>query len=156
MGIEIERKFLVDKEKWAVLSQPEPLEVMQGYISTGAGNSVRVRVTGDQAFLTVKGASNGLSRLEFEYPIPLADARQMIQAMCGSRITKLRYHIPFGRHLWEVDVFLGDNEGLIVAEVELASETETPELPAWLGKEVTSEERYYNVRLADFPFRDWQ
>lgn len=155
MATEIERKFLVDMAVVGPLD--DGMEIQQGYVSTAGGATVRVRLAGDRAWLTLKGPATGISRSEFEYPIPPVDARQMIAEFCGERvITKIRYCRRYARHLWEIDVFGGDNAGLVVAEVELASESEQPELPPWAGREVTGDQRYFNSSLYHHPFRDWE
>lgn len=155
MAIEIERKFLVDLSLLGELSGGTPIK--QGYIQHSQGTTVRVRIKGDQGFLTLKSASRGLSRLEFEYPIPLADADEMLASLCSDRhIEKTRYVIPFGKHLWELDLFSGANEGLVIAEVELTSEKECIELPAWVTEEVSGDPRYANSSLVDRPFNTWQ
>ena len=155
MATEIERKFLVDPATVGALEDGQIIR--QGYISTEANAVVRVRLAGEQAWLTLKGAATGISRSEFEYPIPSADAQQMIAGFCGARvISKTRYRRYHAGYLWEIDVFDGDNTGLIVAEVELASESEQPELPPWVGREVSGDLRYYNSSLCSHPFRDWR
>lgn len=156
MGIEIERKFLVNQAKWKAIEKPEGLPVQQGYICTAPEKSVRVRMAGRHAFLTIKGETTGLSRPEFEYEIPYEDARQLLQQLCGQVISKIRYRIPYGAHLWEVDVFEKENEGLIIAEVELASENAAVQLPEWVSEEVTGIARYYNASLANSPYQSWE
>jgi adenylate cyclase len=118
--------------------------------------SVRVRVAGTRGLLTVKGKTRGLARDEFEYEIPVEDARAMLATLAGPAVTKLRYEVPVGPHTWEVDVFQGDNEGLVVAEIELTSEDEAFERPSWVGEEVTRDARYLNTNLAAQPFRSWR
>lgn len=153
MATEIERKFLLRDTGFL---QGLPGErICQGYLSDAVDATVRVRLVGNQGFLTIKGRSHGISRSEFEYPIPATDAEQLL-AMCGaSRIDKTRYRIPHGRHLWEVDVFSGANEGLVVAEIELASEEEVFARPDWLGEEVSHDSRYFNSQLSRQPFSGW-
>jgi CYTH domain-containing protein len=154
VALEIERKFLVIPNLW----KPESNGVLyrQGYLSVAPERSVRVRVAGDQARLTVKGASERLGRLEFEYPIPLDDATTLLERVClQPLIEKTRYRQRFGRHTWEIDVFQGDNAGLIIAEIELADEAEDFERPLWIGKEVSDDPRYFNASLAVRPFRGW-
>jgi len=152
MATEIERKFLLRDTGFL---QGLPGErICQGYLSDAVDATVRVRLVGNQGFLTIKGRSHGISRSEFEYPIPATDAEQL--AMCGaSRIDKTRYRIPHGGHLWEVDVFSGANEGLVVAEIELASEEEVFARPDWLGEEVSHDSRYFNSQLSRQPFSGW-
>lgn len=158
MALEIERKFLVNSDDWrrdATGALREGVRFRQGYIPSEAA-AVRVRMEGSQGVLTIKARSQGLARLEFEYPIPAADAQEMLDNVCSQpQIDKIRYCIPVGAHIWEVDEFLGDNAGLIVAEIELADENEAFERPSWLGAEVTHDSRYLNIHLARIPFRTW-
>lgn len=152
MATEIERKFLVTGDAWR---QGEGLRYVQGYLNRDKARTVRVRIAEGQGFLTIKGANRGAVRAEFEYAIPLADAEALL-AMCdGPLIDKLRYRIPLDEHVWEVDEFLGDNAGLIVAEIELGHEAESFARPAWLGEEVTGDPRYYNSSLASQPYCTW-
>lgn len=154
MGTEIERKFLVTGQAWKN-DQPGK-RVRQGYLSLDKDRTVRVRTVGQHAWLTVKGQATGYSRLEFEYPIPLPDARQMLGDLCHqSIIDKTRYEIRHGQHVWEVDEFHGDNAGLVVAEIELNSEDEVFARPPWLGDEVSDDARYFNAELVRHPYRDW-
>lgn len=155
MGIEIERKFLVVDDTWRA-HVVQQTEIVQGYLLSGADLSIRVRLKGDAAFLTVKGRTEGIQRSEFEYPIPVPDARQMLEQFAdGPVIDKVRHLVDVGDHRWEIDVFAGDNQGLVLAEVELGSEDEDFELPGWAGPEVSDDPRYYNVNLARNPFREW-
>jgi adenylate cyclase len=154
MAKEIERKFLVKSLNFANLAPGIPIK--QGYISSGPNHSVRVRSYGDRGFITIKGPTNGMTRDEFEYEIPLADVEEMLSRMCEHLpIEKTRYRIPVGKHIFEVDRFGGANEGLTVAEVELGSENEAVELPDWIGGEVTGDPRYYNSNLSRRPFSTW-
>jgi CYTH domain-containing protein len=154
MGKEIERKFLVDGDDWRSLGQP--VRYRQGYLSTVKERTVRVRTIADKGYLTVKGVSTGISRAEFEYEIPVEDANAMLDALCERPlIEKNRHKIPFGKHTWEVDEFFGDNEGLILAEVELEDENETFESPSWIGQEVSDDARYFNANLIANPFCSW-
>lgn len=153
MGIEIERKFLV-REVSMLAGQPG-VRLSQGYLSFDPDRTVRVRVAEDGAWLTIKGRGKGISRAEFEYAIPIEEARQLLQFCTGSVVDKTRHRISHAGHLWEVDVFHGENDGLIVAEVELDSEDEVVELPPWIGAEVSDDPRYFNSKLAREPFRDW-
>jgi adenylate cyclase len=154
MALEIERKFLVDVARLGPLS--DGVDMSQGYISTGDGAVVRVRLAGECAWLTLKGRSVGCARSEFEYAIPAADARQMIDEFCGGRvIRKTRYLQEFGGYVWEIDVFAGDNAGLVVAEVELSDPGEQPPLPPWAGVEVTADNRYFNSSLYTHPYCRW-
>jgi adenylate cyclase len=155
--LEIERKFLVtsDAFKKEAFSQKR---ITQGYLSTVPERTVRVRTKGDQAFLTIKGASNetGMSRFEWEKEIPVEDAKKLLLLCEKGVIDKTRFEIKVGKHLYEVDEFYGDNQGLIMAEIELQSETESFEKPNWLGKEVTNDSRYYNAYLSKNPYTDWK
>lgn len=153
MSIEIERKFLLKGDAWRSLA--ESAYMCQGYLNTDTDRTVRVRITGEVAQLTIKGRSRGASRAEFEYEIPIDDAKQLMQLCEQPIIEKHRSRIPVGDIVWEVDEFLGENRGLIVAEVELQSEDQPLELPDWVGDEVTGDERYYNSRLATNPFQSW-
>ena len=152
MAKEIERKFLVSGE--FIQDSPESYRIMQGYICSDPDRTVRVRVRGDKGFLTIKGrgSEDGLSRYEWEKEIPVTEAAELM-ALCGSGvIDKTRYLVPFGKHTYEVDVFHGANEGLVLAEIELSDEQEAFEMPSWLGEEVTGDVRYYNSMLSLHPF----
>ncbi len=154
MGQEIERKFLVRGEAWRGLAAPTPYR--QGYLSTVAARTVRVRTVGDKGYLTVKGLSVGARRSEFEYEIPRADADAMLDELCERPlIEKTRRKIPFEGMIWEVDEFAGDNQGLVVAEVELSDENQEVRLPDWIGEEVTGDPRYFNANLIAHPFSTW-
>lgn len=155
MGLEIERKYLVKNDSWrdAVESQQH---VIQGYVVAAANATVRVRVKGDHAYLTIKGPSAGIGRSEYEYEVPVADGEAMLRELSATPLVeKTRYRVRCGEHLWDLDVFEGANAGLVMAEVELSREDEPFELPAWAGEEVSSDPRYYNASLANHPFRDW-
>jgi adenylate cyclase len=156
MGLEIERKFLV--RDMAVLAGVDGVAFRQGYLSTEPERSVRVRRSGDVAFITIKGISDpsGVSRAEFEYPIPAEDADAMLDELAlRPLIEKTRYRVEAGGRVWEIDVFAGANEGLVVAEVELPTEQAEVAVPAWAGAEVTGDPRYYNANLVAHPYRDW-
>jgi adenylate cyclase len=154
MGQEIERKFLVKSEAWRALGKPTPIR--QGYLASHPGPTVRVRIAGEQAWLTIKSPNAGVARSEFEYAIPLADASEMLETLCGRPLLdKQRTHIEMGEVTWEVDEFFGENLGLIVAEVELESEGQVVALPEWIGEEVTGDSRYYNSSLLTNPFSRW-
>jgi len=153
MGIEIERKYLLNGTTWKVGAKGS--SVRQGYLSTD-GVTVRVRTIGEEGFLTVKGPTHGVSRLEFEYSIPIADAERMLDVLCPHPlIEKTRYRIRHGDLVWEVDEFSGDNEGLVVAEVELSHEEQEISLPEWIGEEVSGDPRYSNSNLSVFPYTEW-
>ena len=153
MGIEIERKFLVNNDSWRDQVSAR-FACKQGYLVGDVKRTVRVRIMGEQGYLTVKGATEGCSRVEFEYEIDLSDASSML-LLCETVVEKTRYLIKYGGMTWELDVFEGENAGLIMAEIELESESQPIELPAWVGKEVTDDSRYYNTCLAKHPFREW-
>lgn len=153
MAKEIERKFLVDTGKLPTL--PKGHIMKQGYVPT-QGITVRARISNDQAFLTLKGRETGLSRSEFEYPIPVKDAQQILDELCSHPlIEKIRYLIPYGDHTWELDIFEGDNQGLVVAEIELGSEDESFLKPEWITEEVSHDTRYRNLNLIAHPFCRW-
>lgn len=155
MVLEIERKYLVINDEWKSSVESETV-MKQAYLATVEKASIRVRVAGERAFLNIKSATLGIRRSEFEYEIPLADAEAMLAELVdGAVIDKVRYHVRCGAHLWDLDVFHGANEGLIVAEVELASEDEDFELPAWTGQEVSGDPKYYNACLVKHPYCDW-
>jgi len=146
---EIERKFSIDKVKWEAVEKPIPQLIVQSYLSRNPECTVRVRIKNEQGFLTIKGKSTGISRSEFEYEIPLIEAQTMIETLSEKTLTKQRYNIPFGKHVWEVDVFGGKLEGLIIAEIELQSENETFEKPDWVVEDVSENIEFYNSRLID-------
>lgn len=153
MAIEIERKFLVLNDGWRTT---DGVLYRQGYLNRDKLRTVRVRQAGDQAFLTIKGKTTGISRTEFEYPIPVAEAQDLLGLCDGSLIEKIRHKVTYAGLLWEVDEFLGDNAGLVVAEVELTSAEQAIELPAWVGVEVSNDPKYYNSNLSTYPFLSWQ
>ena len=156
MGEEIERKFLVKNNSF-VDEAYEKRRIVQGYICADAGRSVRVRIRGNEGYLTIKSATNerGWSRYEFEKPISLEEAEELMKLCLPGLIDKVRHYVKAGNHVWEVDVFHGENEGLIVAEIELESEEESFELPSWVGQEVSGDAKYYNSMLAKRPFLEW-
>jgi len=155
MPTEIERKFLVHGDSWRDAVESET-RIMQGYLANNQNATVRVRVAGEQAWLTIKGMMRGPSRSEYEYAIPSEDAVTMLDELAVSApIDKVRYRVRCGGHVWDLDVFAGENQGLVMAEVELASEDEPFEMPDWAGREVTGDGRYYNVNLARHPYRHW-
>ena len=153
MGIEIERKFLVVGIAWR---QTAGVHFSQGYLNQDKERTVRVRLAGDKAFLTIKGITQGASRAEFEYEIPDADGAQLIKLCEGPIIEKIRRAVLHDGNTWEVDEFLGENAGLVVAEIELKSEDQGFARPEWLGEEVTHDSRYFNSSLARHPFSGWR
>jgi adenylate cyclase len=153
MALEIERKFLLINDDWRQLGTP--VHYAQGYLVADDFRTVRVRVAGNEGFLTIKGASEGFSRLEFEYPIPIAEASEMLGLCVMPMIEKFRTKISFEGKVWEIDEFEGDNRGLIMAEIELHSEEESFIIPPWIGEEVTGDKRYFNSQLALHPFQSW-
>ncbi len=154
MGVEIERKFLL-KEGVAVGEAKSSDRLAQGYVDASRA-SVRLRIKGDECFLTIKSAKKGQSRSEYEYLIPKADGLEMMEEMCGKPlIDKTRSLVEHEGHTWEVDTFHGENEGLVVAEIEFEEEGQEISLPEWVGKEVTDERKYSNASLAKKPFREW-
>lgn len=154
MGIEIERKFLVRGDGWRRQASAQT-RFSQGYLSRDPARKVRVRMAGEQAFLTIKGATTGATRAEFEYHIPVADVEQLLTMCDGPVVEKIRHLCPHEGMTWEVDEFLDANAGLVVAEIELQSEGQAFARPAWLGAEVTGDARYVNANLAVRPFTNW-
>ncbi len=154
MARETERKFLVDKRKWNASSQG--IRIAQGYLCTVPDRIVRVRRKGGHGYLTVKGKNEGISREEFEYEIPVRDADAMLRFCEQPIIEKVRYMEMIGGKAWEVDVFEGENEGLVIAEIELGSEEESFELPVWAGREVSQDTRFSNASLVQNPYRNWK
>lgn len=154
MAKEIERKFLVKNLSWK--TQAEGILYRQGYLSSVKERTVRVRIINDKAYMTIKGANSGITRLEYEYEIPFADASIMLDQLVERPIIeKYRYQIQQGSLTWEIDEFLGDNTGLIVAEIELQDEHQTFDHPDWLGQEVSDDSRYYNSNLVLNPYKTW-
>jgi len=161
MGVEIERKFLLAGDGWrAAVERTQAMA--QGYLNdldvlAGGGQkaSIRVRIEGEAAFLNIKSAQAGPSRLEFDYPVPVEDARQLLDLCVGGLVRKQRHYVRHGGHLWEIDEFEGENAGLVVAEIELDAVDEAFARPDWLGAEVTELRRYYNLALADRPYSQW-
>jgi adenylate cyclase len=155
MPTEIERKFLVCSDAWrAHVDKSE--HYVQGYLANTDLSSIRVRISDDEAWFNIKRAVPGVKRIEYDYSIPVDDARELLGGLCeGHLIEKTRYHVPCDGQLWEIDVFEGDNEGLIVAEIELEAPDQPFAHPAWLGREISHELRYYNNMLATRPFKDW-
>ncbi|AXE29969.1 adenylate cyclase [Chromobacterium phragmitis] len=153
MGLEIERRFVVSGDGWRGLAPA--VQYRQGYLSVEKERTVRVRVVGEQAWLTLKSNISNVSRHEFEYAIPLADAQTIMGAMCPMVVDKLRHRIAHGGFVWEVDEFFGDNAGLVLAEIELPSEDTPFAKPDWVGEEVTEDGRYTNAYLSKRPYRSW-
>lgn len=155
MPLEIERKFLVIGDAWRT-HVDRAVEMRQGYLSGGDGRaSVRVRIEGAHANLNIKAAVVGSARAEYEYGIPLDEAREMLAGLCVGRIEKIRHYVPRDGRVWEIDEFLGDNAGLVVAEIELSSVDDVFEQPDWVGRELTDERRWYNHALALRPYAQW-
>jgi adenylate cyclase len=155
MATEIERKFLVQNDLWRD-QVIEESRLQQGYLANQNNASIRVRTANGRAWLNIKSATLGIRRLEFEYEIPLEDAEQILQEIAQQPfIDKIRYKVKCGDHVWDLDVFEGANNGLVVAEVELGTEDEAFEMPQWAGAEVSGDPRYYNVNLVQHPYRDW-
>lgn len=161
MGMEIEHKFLIVDDSWRDVAY-KVVAMAQGYINdqsaldSGAQQaSVRVRIAGDEGFLNLKSRDMGPTRQEFDYPIPLGDARALLALCVGGTIEKRRHYVNYSGHVWEIDEFLGDNAGLVVAEIELASVGEGFDKPAWAGADVTDLSRYYNLALASRPYSQW-
>lgn len=156
MSIEIERKFLVkgDFKQYAYAHE----EIIQGYLSSVAERTVRIRIKGAKAFITIKGIGNisGTSRYEWEKEISVSDARELLHLCEPGVIDKIRYYIKVGEHVFEVDEFRGENQGLTVAEIELTNENESFDKPDWLGEEVTGDQRYYNASLVKKPYKEWR
>lgn len=154
--IEIERKFLVQSSDYKVQAFKQTV-IIQGFLNTHKERTVRVRLKGDKGFLTVKGQStnDGVSRFEWEKEISKTDAESLLQLCEPGIISKVRFEVKVGQHIFEIDEFSGDNEGLVVAEIELSSENETFEKPDWLGDEVTGDIRYYNSQLSSYPYHQW-
>lgn len=155
MGQEIERKYLVDINSWQGVKRPKGQLYRQGYLLTDPGKTIRVRLTEDKGYLAIKGASVGATRPEYEFEIPLKDAKELLDNFSVAEVTKTRYKLYYDDKLWEVDEFSGNNNGLIIAEIELKNENENIILPGWVGREVTGDEKYYNSNLAINPYKNW-
>ncbi|MGB8020510.1 MAG: CYTH domain-containing protein [Candidatus Nanopelagicales bacterium] len=156
MGLEVERKFLVVGDAWRA-HVTEANRIVQGYLAQAGGTVVRVRVKGEHAYLTIKGTSRGIARSEFEYEIPVDDALAMLAEMAqGPVVDKVRHLVLVVDHVWEVDVFAGDNAGLVMAEIELGDPEESFAQPDWAGQEVSDDPRYFNVNLARNPYANWR
>ena len=155
MGVEIEKKFLLAGNDWKDLA--EGTSYRQGYLSSVKERTVRVRTIKDKGFLTIKGISVGATRLEYEYEIPFEEANELLDELCEKPlIEKNRYKVNLGEHTWEIDEFFGENEGLVVAEIELENEKQQFIKPQWVGEEVTGDPRYFNSNLIANPFKQWK
>ena len=155
MGIEIERKFLLAGDAWR--GQGQATRMRQGYLCSDPERTVRVRIEGEGAVITIKSKATGASRGEWEYPIPVADAAELLDRLCEQPLVeKTRYRISHAGHVWEVDEFAGENAGLVVAEIELGAEDEAFDKPDWIGREVTGDKRYYNSSLIRLPYSKWK
>jgi adenylate cyclase len=155
MGVEIERKFLILNDEWK--KKAKPIRVLQGYLQTNKECTIRVRVIDDKGVITIKGQNIGATRPEYEYVIPVIDALELLKNLClKPLIDKTRYLFEYRGLTWEIDEFHRENGGLIIAEVELKSESQKIELPSWVGEEVTGDERYYNSYLSRHPYKEWK
>lgn len=155
MATEIEHKFTVVNDTWKENVKSQSY-YKQGYLSSDKSCSIRVRISGDKAYLNIKSATLGVQRREYEYAIPTDDAEEMLEQLCeGPLIEKTRYFVDYAGKTWEVDVFEGDNKGLVVAEIELGHPDEPFEVPNWAGEDVSDDPRYYNVCLVKHPYKDW-
>ena len=155
MGTEIERKFLLQSDDWRKEVQSST-RLIQGYLVRGDNTAIRVRLKGESAEINIKHTRDGINRLEYEYAIPLDDAREILEQIAlKPLIDKTRHHVVHGKHLWEIDEFYGDNAGLLVAEIELNNADESFDRPAWLGEEVSLDQRYYNSNLSKQPYTQW-
>jgi len=155
MGIEIERKFLLSGESWR--THAVGCRYRQGYICTGAGRTVRVRTVEQKGYLTIKGPSTGPAKLEFEYEIPVEEADELLADLCETPlIDKMRYTVDYRGFTWEIDEFYGDNQGLLIAEIELDNLDQDVDLPDWVGEEVTGDHRYFNASLVKNPYAKWK
>lgn len=156
MNKEIERKFLVNKEKWSKLNKPKAENIRQGYLLNDYEKTIRIRIKDNKAFLTLKSSREGDSRSEYEYEIPENDANELMKKFTSKVIVKKRYKINYDGKIWEVDEFLEENSGLLMAEIELENEYEKFEKPEWIEKEVTQDEKYYNSNLINEPYKEWR
>lgn len=156
MGQEIERKFLIDRIKWQQIQKPKGELYRQGYLLTDPNKTIRVRITEKRGFITIKGPSAGAARDEYEYEIPRNEAIELLDKFSIAELSKTRYKITFDNKVWEVDEFMEDNLGLIIAEIELKNESEHFNIPEWVGTEVTGQEKYYNSNLTIKPYKTWE
>jgi adenylate cyclase len=155
MGLEIERKFLIKNDSWKNEIK-KTISIRQGYLNSEVERTVRIRIQGERGVLTIKGKNQNVTRKEFEYQIPLDDALNLLSMCEKPIIEKTRFLIPSNRSTWEIDVFDGENKGLVIAEIELTSEEESFDIPNWLGEEVSSESKYYNSSLITNPYGNWK
>ena len=154
MGKEIEKKFLVVGNQFKKLAKG--IFYRQGFLCLENDNTVRIRIIEKKAFLTIKSKTQGISRLEFEYEIPFDEATEMLEKLCEKQIEKLRYTVDFEGSFWEIDEFLGENKGLVIAEIELESEDQFFKKPSWIGEEVSKDLRFYNSQLVKNPYKNWK
>jgi adenylate cyclase len=155
MATEIEHKFLIINDNWRDHAD-EGIYMVQGYMGSNEKSSIRIRINGDSANLNIKGKTIGIQRSEYDYPIPVVEAKEILETLCDKPfIEKTRFHVMHDGHEWEIDVFAGDNEGLVVAEIELNSIDEEFSLPDWAGEDVSDDPRYYNICLVTHPYKDW-
>lgn len=155
MATEIEHKFLIVNDNWRN-DADEGIYMVQGYMGSNEKSSIRIRINGDSANLNIKSKTIGIQRSEFDYPIPFDEAKEILESLCDKPfIEKTRFHVKHDEHDWEVDVFAGENEGLIVAEIELNSAEEQFTCPDWVGENVSDDPRYYNICLVTHPYKDW-
>jgi adenylate cyclase len=155
MALEIEHKYLIRKDLWYAVHKPAGVKIRQGYLQTDPEKTIRIRISGINAFLTIKGPSRNASRVEYEYPIPTEEAEELLQLCTIPIIEKVRYRVEYEGKAWDVDEFFGENEGLILAEIELSYPEEPYRKPSWVGEEVTDDPRYYNSYLAANPVSGW-
>ena len=155
MPLEIERKFLVEKDLWYAVKKPAGKDLIQVYLINEPGRVIRIRVCDSEAYITIKGPAENAVRKEFEYSIPRKDALEILELFNVKKIEKTRYKTEFKGHIWEVDEFFGENDGLVIAEIELKSPDEPFDKPPWLGEEVTEDHRYYNSYLVEHPYKTW-
>jgi adenylate cyclase len=155
MPLEIERKFLVTQDWKEIVKDSKGLHVRQGYLSKNSSCTVRIRTMNSMGFLTVKGKSTGISRQEFEYEVPTMEAEELLLLCTGAIVEKTRYFVSYQGKTWELDVFKGANEGLVVAEIELKKEDEPFEMPEWAGEDVSHDKRYSNSNLSQNPYKSW-
>jgi len=147
LGVEIERKFLVDKNKWLAVKPVKGVRIIQGYLLKSPDQTIRVRIKGNQGFITIKGKTENISRVEYEYEIPRNEAEELLSTFCPKTIDKVRYELKFDGFVWEVDEFETPNTGLILAEIELSNENEAFNRPDWVSEEVSNQSKYFNANM---------